>query len=93
MVINNFDLMSITILPAKTDPPLLVDSDAPLAAAITLQGFQAIARWHEQRPQVDRGIEHTEFAASQPLNILRQSPRKPAVPNGLGFLVAEATNH
>jgi hypothetical protein len=42
VVVDNPDLAAIAVFPDKTDPPLIVDADAVLPLAISLQGFQAI---------------------------------------------------
>ena len=44
MVIYDLIVVSVALLKAKTHPPLLVDADAPLAFAITLEGLHAIRR-------------------------------------------------
>ena len=49
MVVDDFHVKSIASLEAETYPPLIVDADAPLSLAISLQGFQWV-RWRE--PQI-----------------------------------------
>lgn len=48
MVINNLDIKCRMIKPAKTYPPLTIDSNAPLSLSITLKRFKPIARWNAQ---------------------------------------------
>ncbi len=93
MVINNYYLVRIGAFEAKTNPPLIIDADAPLATAIAPESLKPIARWHTERLQMDRRIKHAEFPARQPLNVLRQFPGKPTLPDGLGFLVTETPDH
>jgi hypothetical protein len=42
VVIDNFDTPGMAVLPGETHAPLVVDADAVLADAISLQGFQPI---------------------------------------------------
>jgi hypothetical protein len=42
MVINDFDIECIAVRKPETDSPLLVDPDAPLPLAVTLERFQPV---------------------------------------------------
>jgi len=44
MIVSYFNLVSVVILPAETDAPLVIDTHAPLADAATPEGFQPVAR-------------------------------------------------
>jgi hypothetical protein len=46
MVIDDLDFPSLTVIPAETHPPLLVDADAVLASPVAAQSLQAISRRH-----------------------------------------------
>lgn len=48
MVVNDLDIKHITVGEAKTDSPLIINSDAPLSFTITLERFQMIRRWKPQ---------------------------------------------
>jgi hypothetical protein len=65
--VDDLDIMG-TILPHKTNPPLVVDADAVLADAIPRQGFQPIAGRNTQAVQVRRGMQLQQRAASHPLD-------------------------
>src|SRR5262245_14298904 len=43
MVIRDFDLVGITVLPGKADPKLNIDTNAVLALPISLECLEAIA--------------------------------------------------
>lgn len=45
MIINDFDVVGAGVSPAKTNSPLSVDTNAVLASAAALEGFQSIA-WY-----------------------------------------------
>jgi hypothetical protein len=42
VVINNLDLKGVAVAPPKTDPPLVVDTNAMLAGAIAFELLQAV---------------------------------------------------
>lgn len=45
MVINYFDLKGVALTKYKTKPPLIIDSDAPLAGTVATKGFQPVTWW------------------------------------------------
>jgi hypothetical protein len=43
VVVDDFDILGSSFRPAEANAPLVVDSDAELTEAISLQGLQSIA--------------------------------------------------
>jgi len=56
MIIDNFHVIGVTIVPLKANAPLGIDSDAVLAGASTFEHFQPVPRRNFQRFQSDGGI-------------------------------------
>ena len=48
MVVNNLDITGIALSPHKTNPPLIVNSNAVLPLSISTQGFQVVSWWNAQ---------------------------------------------
>jgi len=48
MIINNSDIVSLSVFKPETDAPLVVNSDTPLTFADPMQGFQVIGRRHSK---------------------------------------------
>jgi len=46
MVVRDFDLVRIAILPLKTDAILLIDPNAVLSLTVPVQSLQPVTRWH-----------------------------------------------
>jgi hypothetical protein len=44
VVVDDLDVVRVTLRPAQADPPLVVDPDAVLARAVPAQGLEAVAR-------------------------------------------------
>src|SRR5580698_9915822 len=44
VVVNDFDFVGIAISPLKADSPLIVDANAPLSFAISVELFQTVSR-------------------------------------------------
>jgi len=57
MIINDLNVERITFDKAKTNSPLIVNSNTPLALPIAFQCFQLIRRWKFQIPDLGCGIE------------------------------------
>ena len=48
VIVNDLDFMGVAILPGKTDPPLVIDTNTVLAASPALELLQSIPWWHAQ---------------------------------------------
>ena len=93
MVVNDLNVMRVAGIPAKTDPPLLVDPNAPLTESIALQRFKMIARWDVEVSEIAGGVEHLKLRERTLLDSLRQSPGSTLLVDGQGFLAPEALDH
>ena len=58
----------IALVPDKTDPPLVIDTDTVLTGTLPAKRFEAVGRRHTDVIQVSGVIEHTKFASSHVLN-------------------------
>jgi hypothetical protein len=93
VVIYDFYMAGIAALPFKTDAPLVVDPDAVLAGARSLEGFQPVARRNPQRVQIRRCINHQQFAARNALNVVRQLSGVLAPPDFFSFSAGKTLDH
>jgi len=62
MVISNLDIEGIAVLPAETNPVLVIDSDAVLSGTISLQGLQTVRRRRCQIAKLLRAIDLNQAA-------------------------------
>ena len=62
VIIHYFYIDSITVLKTKTQTPLVINADAPLPLAISVQSFQPIAGWRTKVFNSIRIIQHLQFA-------------------------------
>ena len=92
MIVHDFDIERIPIIPGETDSPLLVDVDAVLSLAIAAKLFEPIARIREvaQFPCLANKSQLSECRA---LDILRQPRRSAPIEDALGISVGKAPNH
>jgi hypothetical protein len=85
MIVDDFDIVRVAVLPAKTNPPLIVDPDAVLTLAIPFQGFEPISWGHHHLSDVSRSMQNQQFTARHALNIRRKSPRGLRHENAFGL--------
>jgi len=44
VIVDDLDVVGVPVLPAEADPPLIVDANAVLTGAVTLELLQSVAR-------------------------------------------------
>jgi hypothetical protein len=92
VVVNNLYAVSVAIQPNKTNPPLLVDTNAALAGSISAQCFKSITWQNLQILQASRPVEDEKLTSCRPLE-----PIEPAYPlveeEGLCALAPKRLNH
>ena len=64
MVIRDFDVERIAILPYQANTELIIDPHAELALPFGLQGFQPIPRWNAKVVQSSCRIQHKKLSES-----------------------------
>jgi len=57
MVVHDFDVIGVATIPAKTNAPPIIDTDAELAFSTALERLQAIARRYPQVVQVPGAMQ------------------------------------
>lgn len=62
MVVTDFDIVGVSLFPAKADAPLVVDTDGRLPCAVACEFFKAVARWVGQVAVFCCGVEHEQLA-------------------------------
>ena len=93
MVIDEFNLVNIAVLPDKAHAPPVVDPDAVLAEAIVDESFQIVAGRHGQSFQSGRGIELEEFPERNPLGVGAEPLGGSTLEDILGVTVTKALDH
>jgi hypothetical protein len=93
MIIHDLNIARVPILPAKANPPLIVDADAVLTGATSLERFQPVGGWNTQIDEATGVVEHTELAAGCVLNVGRKSAGQLPLPNPGCFGALKILNH
>jgi len=74
MVVGNLYRIGVPIVPLEAYPPLIIDPNAVLAPAATLEFLQSVPGWEPQVPQCVRGVQHKKPSQRSPVNLIRQPP-------------------
>jgi len=93
MVIDDFHLERVSIRPLKADAPLLVDADAVLTLAVTLESFELIRRRDHEIAQIYRTVEIFELLARPLLDPTVESFHELSAKDRLGVLALERPDH
>ena len=93
MVIDDLNLVRVSVAPDKADAPLVVDADAVRSGSSALEGFEPVTRRHPQILQMFRLVEPDQFAQGDALDFSRQFSRRDFQPNLLSLLRAERLDH
>jgi len=93
MVINDFDIIRMAVLPFEAYPPLIVDPDAPLAFSLTNQLFHPVSRRYAKKFQSCRAMDLGQFAKSYQMYVLRQSGCKCTLKDLFRIFAAKSLDH
>jgi hypothetical protein len=93
MIVDDFDLLRAALRPSETDAPLVIDSNAPLSRAISLQKLEPIARRYPEIVESPCGVQQAQLAKRYGLNVERQAPASQSLPYSFGLSVAKADDH
>ena len=93
MVIDDLDPGGSAGGPGKANTPLLVDADAMLAFAVTLEGFESVGGWNAEFVQFHHGVQQAEFPAGDGLDLRRQPSGIVAVVYPLRLDAGETLDH
>ncbi|AOY60158.1 uncharacterized protein Dmul_33880 [Desulfococcus multivorans] len=97
MIIDNFDLVGMAILPYKTNPELLVYPNGILIFPFTPKVFQTISRWDCEFADFSNTIDLVKLAPNNRPQVTRAAtprfPRVPAVKNVFRTLVVKGLYH
>jgi hypothetical protein len=93
MVIDDFNVIGIPVLPSKADAPPIIDADAVLSHAFPFKRFESIGRWNSQIPESLSLAQHPEFPESDALDVSGEPPRRGPVEQRLRVSRLKRSDH
>jgi hypothetical protein len=86
-------MIGTSVVPNKTNTPLVIDSNAVLPRSVGFQKFEPIARRYFQIVQHDSLIEQTQLSQCNGLYIRWKLPASHTVPDKFSFPAIETSDH
>ena len=93
MIVNDLDLVRVTISPPKADPPLIVDANTVLTGAIAFQRLETVPRRHSEIVQRLGRVNGDQSAQHRPQELSGIAPNALALEQGFGIPIGEALDH
>jgi hypothetical protein len=93
MIINNLNIVRISVLPFETDSPLIVNANAMLSFSVPRQSFKIVSRRGFKVLNCGTPIQHPELSKCDLLNIVWQLFGKLPMEYLFSFTALEAFNH
>lgn len=93
MIVNDLNLVRVTVVPTKADAPLIVHANTVLAGPIALEFLEPIAGRDAEIIQNLRCVYGDEFAEHGPQELSGKSTYRLALEEGFGVSIGEALDH
>jgi hypothetical protein len=93
VVIDDFNVFGIAIGPAKTDAPLVIDSNAVLPSTVTAEFLDPITGRDAEILQLDRRVDEAELAEHRAPEVRGIAADRFPLPQARRVAVSEAPNH
>jgi hypothetical protein len=92
VVIDDLHVIGIRVAPRETDPPLVIDPNAMLAAPVAFQRLQAISGWNPQVHQPPGSVQVQQLSPGRALNSA-EAWDHPVVEKQRGIRAPEGPDH
>jgi len=93
MIIHDLYVVRIAIDPFKTNPPLVIDTDAVLPRPVAAKLLQPVGGRNAKIVKGDSIAQHAQLAIANLLYVLRQPGRSQAGKDAGGFRALEGFEH
>jgi hypothetical protein len=92
VIINNLDVVRITVTPNKADAILVIDTNAVCPLAISAERLETIAGKNAKVAKLVRAMQLHHFPLNYPFDPLKP-PNRAAIEERFGLLTTERANH
>lgn len=93
VVVDDLDILRSGGRPSEADAPLPVDADAVGAGSLALELLQPIARRNSEVVEGLSGVQDQQLSQRHALRALVELTYRPSLPDSLGLLIRERTQH
>lgn len=89
MVVDHFDVYGSEVGPPEADSPLVVDTDAVCAFAVSAERFEAVPRWIAEVRKALRGEDPRDTGGSSHVEVIGQFANGLVIGKPFGEIVFE----
>jgi hypothetical protein len=93
VIVYELNIVSVSLVPAEADTPLVIDPNAVLSLSISSQFLKAISRRDNKVVQSLRRIQQEQLPLSAAPQITREFPRRLAVKYLFSFFGRKSPDH
>jgi len=93
VIVDDLHLVCVTVLPGKTDPPLIVDSNTVLTGSPAFELLQPIAGRNAEILQLLGGIDEPELSKHDPMKVRGETSDRLPLEKALSVPIGEAVDH
>jgi hypothetical protein len=93
VVVDDFDAIRVTLLPFEADSPLIIDPNAILSLAITVQPLQLVSWRAAQVIKRFRCIQQQKFSQGRTVYVAEDLPGESSIEDLLAFPATKALDH
>lgn len=93
MVVDNLDLMAVTVLPPKANSKPFIDPYTVLPLPVSLKLLKSVTRRKGQVLELHTIVEHTQLPPSNDLHVFRKPLDNYTLPNACSILRSEGPYH
>src|ERR1700686_138133 len=84
VIVRDFDIEGISVIPPEADAPLIVDADRVLPGTVCFERLEAVGRWNPKVAKALCIVQQAQFPQRTALNFRRQPTASTAVPDDRG---------
>ncbi len=92
MIVDDFDVVSVSFGKPEAEPPLIVDPNAVPTAALASQRLEPIPWWHPKESERRGSIQLREFTPGDSFHA-RETAHPVIIGESFGILTTVASNH
>jgi len=93
VVVDDLDVIGVTVLPVKANTPLIVDANTVLPHASGPEFLQSVARGNAQILEAFSSVHEAQLPEHDSLQLVRETPNPFAAEKAFGIAIREAVNH
>jgi hypothetical protein len=93
VIVDDLHAACVSVLPGKTDPPLIVDSNTVLTGSPAFELLEPVAGRNTEILELFRSIDKPQLSKQDPMKVRGETSDRLPLEKALGVPISEAVNH